>query len=250
MQTFLSHALGQQGQVCFLRLIHQQVDRVVRAHAGHIGAADGALHPGVEVGLVLELARHPQQQVVGHFIFLQGAGGFQLLRKHGRLQQAGTGQIPALPHGVLVLKGTHQRCFHQPAEDAEKVLVIESHLLLGGRPQTNEHHEGAVLPHACRVHGQAGPELPVHPQTLLLNAPEDIQLPGHLDGMGRGRLQPGAGGGQAGKGVVLFQPVDGQAVVFQHVLHHLDGLAVNFLRLQHIQLLGHGINFAKTVPAA
>ena len=39
-------------------------------------------------------------------------------------------------------------------------------------------------------------------------------------------------------------------MVFQHVFHDLHRLAADLLRLQHIQLLGHSIDLAKTVPAA
>ena len=39
-------------------------------------------------------------------------------------------------------------------------------------------------------------------------------------------------------------------MVFQHVFHYLHRLAADLLRLQHIQLLGHSIDLAKTVPAA
>ena len=37
-------------------------------------------------------------------------------------------------------------------------------------------------------------------------------------------------------------------MVFQHVFHYLHRLAADLLRLQHIQLLGHSIDLAKTVP--
>ena len=73
------------------------------------------------------------QQMMRHFVFLQGAGCSQLLRKHSRTQQAGVGQIPVFSHNALVLKGPHQCCFHQSAEDAEQILVIQGHLQVGGQ---------------------------------------------------------------------------------------------------------------------
>ena len=146
MKPFFTQAPGQQRQIFFIGLIHQQVDGVVYSNACYIGTADGAPHPVVEFGPVFKLTRHPQQQMVRHFFFLQGTGCSQLLRKHSRTQQAGAGQIPVFPHGALVLKSAHQCRFHQSAEDAEQVLVIQGHLLFVGRIQADQYHKAAVLP--------------------------------------------------------------------------------------------------------
>ena len=250
MKPFFTQAPGQQRQIFFTGLIHQQVDGVVYSNACYIGTADGAPHPVVEFGPVFKLTRHPQQQMVRHFFFLQGTGCSQLLRKHSRTQQAGTGQIPVFPHGALVLKSAHQCCFHQSAEDAEQILIIQVHLLFTGRAQADEHHKTAVLPHTCGVHRPPGEEAAVHPQALLLNSTNHIQPLLHLQRVRRLRHHPGTGSGKAGKDMILFHAVDGETVIFQHILHDLHRLAVDLLRLQHIQLLGHSIDLAKAVPAA
>lgn len=233
MKPFFTQPLGQQRQIFFIGLIHQQVNGVVCSNACCIGTADGAPHPVVDFGPVFERSRHLQQQMMGHFVFLQGAGCSQLLCKHSRTQQAGAGQIPVFSHNALVLKGPHQCCFHQSAEDAEQILVIQGHLLFAGSMQPDQYHKAAVLPHACGIHRTSGEEAAIHPQPFLFDGTEHIQPLIHLQRVCRLRRHSGTGGGKAGKPLVLFHTVDGKAVVFQHVFHDLHRLAADLLRLQH-----------------
>ena len=96
----------------------------------------------------------------------------------------------------------------------------------------------------------SGEEAAIHPQPLLFNGTDHIQPLLHLQRVRRLRRHSGTGGCKAGKPMVLLHPVDGETVIFQHILHDLHSLAVDLLRLQHIQLLGHSIDLAKAVPAA
>ena len=148
----------------------------------------------------------------------------------------------------LIVKGTAQRAFDQPAQDAEQVLIIEGHLVFGRTTHKDQHGGCPVALDRVSKHGKPRRQLAVHPQVRTTPvAQKRCKL------LKRER----ACGIFGNRGTCCHQAckcparnmVDRHRIVLENLAQKLAALAIDVAWVEHVEFLRHGKDLAKAVVA-
>ena len=130
----------------------------------------------VQAGLILKGIRDPQQEMLCHLSFLEGAGSIQLSGECSRAQHPRSGQMLLVIYCILIFKGAHQCRLCKTVQDAEQVLVIERKLVIHRVKKNDQHYGPPIFAHRRSVHRHLGDQLAIDPQSLLLDSAKHRQI--------------------------------------------------------------------------
>lgn len=124
-----AQALTDNGQIARLCLAHKQVEYIAVDQARRVALADCRPNCAHQLADRLHARHNAQEQKTPHLAICQRLRRRELLAKGRLLEHASAINAAFILRHRLIVKGTAQRAFDQPAQDAEQVLIIEGHLV-------------------------------------------------------------------------------------------------------------------------